>query len=73
MKMTWGRERLRGITSDAVDFMNVAKTGLVSVIPPKSEFEPFIQLFNEATQGQPAPVVDSTTESAPITPIPPTH
>ncbi len=40
LKMTWTRERTRGITADAVDFFHAVKAGVSSVIPPASAFPP---------------------------------
>lgn len=57
MKMTWNRERLRGITSDAVDFIHAAKTDVSSALHSKGELAPYVGLFDEAMK-------------APVTPIP---
>ncbi len=40
IRMTWTRERTRGITADAVDFLHAVQTGVSSVIPPASAFPP---------------------------------
>jgi len=83
LRMTWNRERLRGITSDAADLLNAAKTDVGSVIPSKSEFAPFIDLFHEAitsptpvetpTPAAPAEASTSATETASTTPTPPNN
>lgn len=83
MRMTWNRERLRGITSDAADLLNAAKTDVGTVLPSKSEFAPFIDLFNEAIKAPssvetPMPTVPTetsttATEIAPNTPTSPNN
>jgi len=83
LRMTWNRERLRGITSDAADLFNAAKTDVGSVIPSKSEFAPFIDLFNQAIKSPtpaetPIPAVPSETSTtatgtASTTPTPPNN
>ena len=45
MKMTWTRERTRGITSDAVDLLSTLKTEIGSVLPPASAFAPITDAF----------------------------
>lgn len=79
MRMTWNRERLRGITSDATDLLNAAKTDVGTVLPSKSELAPYIDLFNEATKAATTEAstspetVPSTIETAPTTPTPPNN
>lgn len=45
MKMTWTRERTRGVTSDAVDLLRTLKTEISSVLPPASAFAPITDAF----------------------------
>lgn len=45
MRMTWTRERTRGITSDAVDLINTVKTEFGSALPPASAFAPITDAF----------------------------
>lgn len=45
MKMTWTRERTRGVTSDAVDLLRTLKTEIGSVLPPASAFAPMTDAF----------------------------
>ena len=66
MKMTWNRERLRGITSDAADFLNAAKAGAGTVLPSKSELAPYIDLFNDMRSGSASADPSSTTDSPPV-------
>lgn len=35
VRMTWSRESLRGVTSDASEAIQYARDGIVSIIPPK--------------------------------------
>lgn len=45
MRMTWTRERTRGVTSDAVDLLHTVKTEIESVLPPASAFAPITDAF----------------------------
>ncbi|MEK7632391.1 MAG: hypothetical protein AAB473_01210 [Patescibacteria group bacterium] len=45
MRMTWTRERTRGVTSDAVDLLNTVKTELGTVLPPASVLAPITDAF----------------------------
>ena len=45
MRMTWTRERTRGVTSDAVDLLRTLKTEIGSVLPPASAFAPITDAF----------------------------
>lgn len=66
MHMTWNRERLRGITTDAVDFMHTTTTEFSSVLPPRSTFDPLFDLFTSVTA---SPTAD--TSVPPESPTPP--
>ncbi len=49
MKMTWTRERTRGVTSDAVDLLRAIKTEIGSVLPPASTIAPITDAFTSDT------------------------
>lgn len=53
--MTWSREHVRGITSDAVDVMNVAKTGVAAVVPSSNPLQPLFDLFQTSSEVDPSP------------------
>lgn len=53
--MTWSRERVRGVTSDAADAIDVAKTGASAVIPDSNPFQPLFDLFQTLPSSDPSP------------------
>ncbi len=55
MKMTWTRERTRGVTSDAVDLLTTVKTELGTVLPPASAFAPITDAFTSQPESTPNP------------------
>jgi hypothetical protein len=46
-RMTWSREHVRGITSDAVDAIDAAKTGAAAAVPSSNPLQPLFDLFQE--------------------------
>lgn len=54
-QMTWSRERVRGITSDAFDAIDVAKTGAAAVVPDSNPFQPLFDLFQALPSPDPSP------------------
>lgn len=54
-QMTWSRERVRGVTSDAVDAIDVAKTGAAAVVPDFNPFQPLFDLFQTSPSPDPSP------------------
>ena len=50
LRMTWSREQMRGITSDAEDAITIAKTGVVSVKLDSNPFEPILRLFRDMNE-----------------------
>lgn len=54
-QMTWSREHVRGITSDAVDAIDVAKTGAAAVVPDSNPFQPLLDLFQTSPAPDPSP------------------
>ena len=48
VKMTWERERLRSVTSEANDAVNVAKTGFSAVLPKSSVFQSLFDFFQSS-------------------------
>jgi len=53
LRMTWSRERMREITSDAHDAAVVVETGAKIMKPDKNPFEPLLQLFQEFSETTP--------------------
>lgn len=54
MRMTWTRERTRGVTSDAVDFLHTVKTELGTVLPPASALAPITDAFTSRPEPTPS-------------------
>lgn len=46
MRMTWSREHMRDITSEANDALAAAKVGAERVIPEQNPFAPLLEIFN---------------------------
>lgn len=54
MRMTWTRERTRGVTSDAVDLLRTVKTELGTVLPPASALAPITDAFTSSDSSTPS-------------------
>lgn len=48
MRMTWSREQMRGITSEANDAIAAAKVGAERVTPDSNPFAPLLEVFTAA-------------------------
>ncbi len=55
MRMTWTRERTRGVTSDATDLFRSVKTEIESVLPSASTLEPITDAFTSQSEPTPNP------------------
>ncbi|MFA6017770.1 MAG: hypothetical protein WCT28_03940 [Patescibacteria group bacterium] len=53
LRMTWSREHIWGITSDAHDAVAAVETGAKVMKPDKNPFEPLLQLFQEFSETTP--------------------
>jgi hypothetical protein len=45
MRMTWSREQMRGITSEANDAIAAAKVGASQIRPSENPFAPLLEMF----------------------------
>lgn len=52
-RMTWSREHMRDISSDAHDAAVAVETGVKVMKPDKNPFEPLLQLFQEFSETTP--------------------
>ncbi len=50
MRMTWSREHMRSITSEASDIMAAAKEGAEYVTPEEHPFAPFLEVLNAVNE-----------------------
>jgi hypothetical protein len=55
MKMTWSRERLRGISSDTSDVVTAAKEGFSALAPKENIIEPIGDLLHSSVEGSSVP------------------
>jgi hypothetical protein len=50
MRMTWSREQMRGITSDASDAIAAVRNGAVQVTPEENPFAPLLEVFTQENE-----------------------
>lgn len=48
MRMTWSREQMRGITSEASDAITAARVGAEHVVPDTNPFAPLLDIVTAA-------------------------
>lgn len=50
MRMTWSRERVRGITSDAQDVAAATRSGIGQLKPESNPFASIIEIFRDFSE-----------------------